>query len=178
MAANRERTRKAVTNGSKPAGSGVRAAGKNGPQVVKSDGKYWTDEAEAVFLDALAASCNVQHAAAACGYSHTTLYRRRREYADFAERWRAALAQGYVRIEALLIERAEDALSGRLPDPELPIAEMTVKEAMELLRFHHATVHGEGPRRSGRPAVVRPLEEVQASILAKLSAMDAHDAGR
>lgn len=158
--------------GRKPAGRALRAAGKNGPQVARTDGKCWTEEAEAAFLDALGASCNVSMAAAAIGYTTATLYWRRRRDPAFAQRWHAALAQGYVRIEALLIDLAEDALSGRAPDAGAPIPAMTVKEAMELLRMHHATAHGHGPRTPGRRARTRTLEEVQESILAKLGSVE------
>lgn len=168
--------RRKTAGGRTPAGAGVRAAGKNGPQVIKTDGKHWTDEAEAAFLDQLAASCNVRTAAESIGYTTATLYWRRRRDSAFAERWQAALEQGYVRLEALLLERAEDALSGRMPDPTIPIPAMTVKEAMELLRMHYAAARGRAPRTPGRPARQRSWEEVQASILAKLSAISAASA--
>lgn len=163
----------AARDAAKPLGEAVRRAGKNGPQVAESLGHYWSDEAEARFLDRLAASCNVRRAAAAIGYTPATLYWRRRRDPAFAERWAAALAQGYTRIEALLLERAEDALEGRMPDPETPIPAMTVKEAMELLRMHYAAVNGRGPRTPGRPARLRSLDEVRESILSKMAAMDA-----
>lgn len=152
---------------------GVRAGRKNAPQVVAATGKFWSDETEAAFLDQLAACCNVKMAAKAIGYSFTTLYWRRRRDPGFAERWQAALEQGYSRIEALLMSGAEDALSGRLPDPDTPIPAMTVKEAIDLLRLHQAAVRGRGYRAPGRPARVRTLDEVRASILAKVTAIKA-----
>lgn len=158
-------------HGGKPAGEGVRAAGKNGPQIARTSGKYWTDEAEARFLDTLGASCNVKMAAAAIGYTASTLYWRRRRDPAFAERWQAALEQGYTRIEALLIENAERSLSGRMPNPDSPIPAMTVREAMDLLRMHQAAARGAGPRTPGRRARPRSIDEVRASILAKLSAI-------
>ncbi|HEX8389525.1 MAG TPA: hypothetical protein VF636_10930 [Sphingomonas sp.] len=163
---------KRQATGTKPKGTGLRWAGKNGPQLAKTDGNSWTDEAEAMFLDRLAASCNVRTAAEAIGYTTPTLYWRRRRDPAFAERWQAALEQGYVRLEALLLSNAEDALSGHMPDPETPFASMTVKEAMELLRMHHATARGRVPGAPGRPSRLRSLEEVHGSIMAKLSSID------
>lgn len=160
-------------NGGKPAGVGLRRAGKGGPQLARTDGSYWTDEAETAFLDALGASCNVRMAAAAIGYTTATLYWRRRKDPAFAERWQAALSQGYSRIEALLLERAEEALEGRMPDPDLPIPAMTVKEAMELLRMHYAAARGREPRTPGRRARVRTIEEVRGSIKSKILAITA-----
>lgn len=156
----------------KPAGTGVRAAGKNGPQVIRTCGKYWTDEAEAQFLDALAASCNVRMAAEAIGYQTATLYWRRRRDQRFAARWQAAMEQGYARLEAMLLETAEETLAGRAPDPERPFARMSVKEAIDLLRMHQQAARGQGPRTPGRRPVPRPVEEVRASVLAKLSAIE------
>lgn len=171
MKASGEEARKTGGRRRKPAGEGVRAAGKNGPQLVTAE-HQWNDETETRFLNALAASCNVRRGAAAIGYTPATLYWRRRKDPAFAERWRAAMEQGYVRIEAALIEGAEDALAGRMPDPELPIPQMTVREAIDLLRLHQQFVRGVGPRTAGRPARTRSLEEVQGSILAKLSAIE------
>lgn len=160
----------------KPAGEGVRAAGKNGPQLVSTE-HQWSEEAEAGFLDALAASCNVRRAAATIGYTAATLYWRRRKDPAFAQRWQAAMEQGYVRIEAALIEAAEDALAGRMPNPELPIPQMTVKEAIDLMRLHQQHARGMGPRSAGRPARTRSLDETRAGILARLSAIETARAG-
>ncbi|MCY7280166.1 MAG: hypothetical protein LH610_04590 [Sphingomonas bacterium] len=89
-----------------PPGTIVRASGKDGPQRVASTGARWTDEAEALFLDHLAASCNVTASAASAGFSKEALYRRRRTDPDFADRWQAALEQGYVRLEMMLLHGA------------------------------------------------------------------------
>ena len=48
-------------------GSTIRS-GKDGPQLIQSEGSRWTDEAEARFLDQLAASCNVTLSAKATGF--------------------------------------------------------------------------------------------------------------
>src|SRR5687767_12423732 len=107
-------------------GTSLRASGKDGPQRIASTGRRWTDEAEAQFLDSLAASCNVTLSAQAAGFSKEAIYRRRRTDAGFAARWQAALEQGYARIEIALVRRAADALEGFAPDPDTPFPEMTV----------------------------------------------------
>ena len=94
-----------------PSGAGV-LVGKDGPQVIRGTGKRWSEEAEAVFLDHLAASCNVTVSAKEAGFSPEAIYRRRRNDPAFAQRWQAALEQGYARIEALLVQRATEALEG------------------------------------------------------------------
>lgn len=155
-----------------PAGTIVRASGKDGPQVIRSTGHRWTEQAEAVFLDQLAASCNVKLSAAAAGFSTVAIYNRRRADPGFAARWQAALEQGYARIEILLVQRASDALEGFAPDPETAIPEMTVKDALAILGLHRAAVKGEGRRPGWRPRP-RSLDEVRDSILTKLEAIEA-----
>jgi hypothetical protein len=156
--------------GNGPAGTQVRAAGKDGPQVIRSTGGRWSDEAEAVFLDHLAASCNVAAAADACGFSCAAVYKRRRRDPAFARRWQAALEQGAQRLNALLLQRAIEALEGFAPDPDTPIPEMTVKDALAILGHHRREVEG-GPRSRRQWARPRSLDEMRDSILAKLAAI-------
>lgn len=155
-----------------PAGTILRAGGKDGPQRIESSGARWTAEAEALFLDQLGASCNVGRSARLAGFSKEAVYRRRRLDPGFAERWQAALEQGYVRIETALVRAAGDALEGRIPDPETPFPEMTVRDAINVLQLHRAAVKGEG-RAPGWRALPRTLDEMRDSILAKLEALDA-----
>jgi hypothetical protein len=155
-----------------PPGTALRASGKDGPQCIASSGKRWTDEAEARFLDQLAASCNVTLAASAAGFSKEAIYRRRRRDAGFAARWQAALEQGYARIEILLVERATQALEGRAPDPDTPIPVMTVHDAIAVLQLHRAAARGEGVRPGWRPRP-RSLDQVRDAILARLEAIEA-----
>jgi hypothetical protein len=145
--------------------------GKDGLQLVRPGRRRIGPEAEEVFLDRLAASCNVAHAAAAAGFSKEAFYARRRRDPGFAQRWDSALAQGYVRIEALLIEQAERALDGRPPDPDSPILAMTARDAILLLRLHQSRVTGTG-RSPGWLPRPRALDELRGSILAKLAAFD------
>lgn len=153
-----------------PSGTVLRASGKDGPQLIASSGKRWTDEAEARFLDRLASSCNVTLSAEAAGFSKECIYRRRRQDPAFAERWQAALDQGYARIEMALVRRAADALDGVAPDPGTPFPEMTVQDAIVLLKLHGSAVKGEG-RAPGWRARPRSLDEMRDSILAKLEAI-------
>ena len=176
-----------------PAGTCLRGSGKDGPQLIRSAGARWTDEAETVFLDRLAASCNVSYAAACAGFSTAAVYKRRRRDPGFAARWQAALAQGYARLEAGLVRAAcatfaaherlgedddgegEDAFF--VPDPEIPFLPMSVGEAIAILKLHRASVEGAPARYPGWRGRPRSLEEVHASILTKLQAIEAHRRG-
>lgn len=159
----------ANANATGPAGTVSRASGRHGPQVTETQGRFWSDEAEAVFLDCLAATCNVTLAAREAGFSGTTVWRRRRRDAGFAERWRQALEQGYVRLETAIIRRAADRFDG---GGEEDGSEPTVStaEAINLLRLHKAGVT-EGRARGGRRRAPRPLADIRASILVKLEAI-------
>ena len=153
-----------------PEGSIARAGGKDGPQRIRSRGKRWTEEAEAVFLDCLAATCNVTWSAAQAGFSREAIYARRRRDPAFAERWQAAIGQGHARLEAGLVAAAIATLEGRAPDPDFPVPPMSVAEIIAVLKLHGPGVHGTGksPGWRGRP---RSLAEVKASILKKLAAI-------
>lgn len=122
----------------------IRASGKDGPKVVETTGSRWNAEAEKLFLDHLASSCNITASAKKAGFTREAVYRRKRKDSAFAERWQAAIAQGYARIESLLIRRAEDSLSGVKIDPDSPIPAMTVSEAMNLLKLHKPSIAGDG----------------------------------
>jgi hypothetical protein len=145
--------------------------GKDGLQLVRPGRRRIGPEAEEIFLDRIAASCNVAYAAAEAGFSKEAFYARRRRDPGFARRWDSALALGYVRIESLLVEQAERALEGRPPDPDSPIPPMTARDAILLLRLHQSRVTGTG-RSPGWLPRPRALDELRGSILAKLAAFD------
>lgn len=98
-----------------------------------------TRDHEQRFLLALSATANVRLASAAAGLSHATFYARKRRSKAFAREWRAALAQGYDRVEtACLAAETPDAY--RHDDwthndpPELP--PMSWTHAIQLLQLH------------------------------------------
>lgn len=154
-----------------PAGSRIRSGRNRRLQRVKTGGYYWSEEAEALFFDVLAASCNVIASAAAVGFTHTTVYRLRRLRADFAEKWQAALEQGYARLEMALVQAAADSLEGVEFDADRPIPKMTAEEALHVLRLHKSEVRGERAGRPGRFAVPRGIEHHRTSILRKIAAV-------
>jgi hypothetical protein len=147
--------------------------GRHGPQLVRTRGRRWSDQAEKRFLDHLAATANVMASAQACGFTTPALYSRRD--ATFRQRWDVALAQGYAHIEALLVQRAIEALEGFEPDPATPlmIRDMTVKDALMLLGHHRRAVEGLLPH-SRRPAWRQEptIEEVKQGILRKIEAIE------
>ncbi|HEX8193118.1 MAG TPA: hypothetical protein VF552_09475 [Allosphingosinicella sp.] len=153
------------------AGSRIRTGKNRRLQRVKAGGYYWSEQAEVLFFDVLAASCNVRAAAAAVGFTTFTVYRLRRLRTDFAEKWQAALEQGYARLEMALVQAAADTLGGIEFDADRPIPKMSVDEALNLLKLHKAEVRGERAGRPGRFATPRGIEHYRTSILRKIEAI-------
>ncbi len=156
-----------------PEGRQIRAGGKDGPQIIESKGKRWTEEAEEIFLDHLAITANYTLAAKKTGFSREAIYKRRRRDPALAERCRAAIAEAVDRIDAHLVEGAERALAGRPPGSDSPIPPMTFDQAIAVVKLHRPAVTGQG-RLAGWRGPARPLAEVKASILTKLSAIERH----
>jgi len=148
----------------------LRASGKDGPQRVRVNGKWWTPEAEATFLDHLAVSCNVAWSAAEAGFSTQTVYSHRRTDPDFARRWDEALDDGYVRLQTELLGTAIGYVERLRSDPELPLKHMSVREAITLMNRHGGDRAARGGRFRARP---RSFDEVRDSILDKLEAIEA-----
>jgi hypothetical protein len=163
-----------------PAGRVVRPERNGKTKVVRTTAQRWSDKAEALFLEELAATCNVRAAAAACGFSTVAIYKRRMRWPAFAEAWALAIEQGYANLEAMLVERATDSL---LPSAEAAVAEgaargptMSIGDAMNLLRLHRASVHGGRPQDYGWREKAPDIEDVRASILRKIEAIERADA--
>src|SRR4029078_10169423 len=91
----------------------IRSSKSGRPCIVRAGPGRWSAKSERAFLAELTATANVAAAARAAGVSPTASYNRRRLWPAFAEAWKDALAEGYVRIETLLIHAATVAL-----DPE------------------------------------------------------------
>lgn len=169
-----------MTNDSTP-GRVVRPARNGGTKVIRiSSNARWSDAAEERFLGTLAETCNVTAAAQAAGFSNTAVYKRRARWPGFAAEWDAAVAQGYARLEARLVELATDSLRERdggegdagnggrgSRDPI-----MTIAEATNLLRLHRASARGGAPQNFGWNRATPDPDAMRASILRKIEAME------
>lgn len=147
--------------------------GKDGPQRIRPGRKRWSDEAEATFLDMLAATCNVTAAAEACGFVREGLYARRRADPAFAARWRDALDHGYAELEAELLRAAVQPPGDEPRSRPLRFPDLTSREAILLLQLHRAAVRGGAPQRYDWRKAPRGLDEVRDSILRKLDCIEA-----
>lgn len=160
------------------AGARDTATGARAPQVQVRARRIngWTKARRAMFLDQLAATCNVQRSAAAAGIAAVHCYALKRHDPEFAALWTAALEAGYDHIETQLLARAigqcpdlDDALGdpvergGREAAPDFDPA-----LAIKLLAQRET-------RRSTRPrgpvGKRVPIEHVRAVLLVKLAAL-------
>lgn len=144
----------------------VRGSNGRRVQIARARLKQWTPRVEARFLATLAATCNVKASCAAVGLSAASAYAHARRAPGFIERWRAAVEEGYFRIEAELLGRTQELLArpaqeDRQDAPEP--APLTVDQAFQLLHMHKHKVHGIGervgrrPRKDGLPDALRVL---------------------
>ncbi len=78
---------------------------------------------QAVFVTTLAETCNVSASARAAGVAASTCYRWRAQDAAFAAAWDAALAVGYDRLEAALLDYALERVERGLVDPDVVTAD-------------------------------------------------------
>lgn len=143
------------------------------PKRLSVRGHRWTDEAETAFLEALAASANVTWSAKQVGFSKEAIYGQRARRPEFAERWEAALQQGYARLEMALVRSAADSIEGIPPEAERPIPPMSVADALNLLKLHAANV-GRPGYAFGHRAAPRPMAELREGIQRKIDAVRRH----
>ncbi|HEY0625222.1 MAG TPA: hypothetical protein VGD10_00660 [Allosphingosinicella sp.] len=156
-----------------PEQSRVRAGRNRRAQRVKAGGYYWSEEAEEIFFDQLAASCNVRASAEAVGFTTFTVYRHRRLRPDFAQKWALALEQGYARLEMAVLCAAVDSIDGIEFDADRPIPKMSVDQAMNVLRAHRNELRGDRGRGPGRRRLPPRYEDVAPSIERKVRAIKA-----
>jgi hypothetical protein len=148
----------------------VRVSKNAGAQLVRAGEGRWSEAMEDAFLSALADNPNVKAAARTVGISTCALYRRHASDTGFRARWATALAMGYARIEALMVDAAERALDPeRLAEPpELP--RTTIAEAITIWRNR--------PKEAAVAATAEPsIEEVREEVLRRLAAIRAAGQG-
>lgn len=83
-----------------------RGSGGSGAHLraVRKDG--WTAERRKIFMETLAATCNVSEAARVAGKNLSSAYYQKRRDPGFAREWAQALSVGYGELEALLLRQA------------------------------------------------------------------------
>jgi hypothetical protein len=164
----------------------VRYNKREGTQLVRAGVGRWSNLVEARFTSALEATGNVRAAAAAAGVTTTALYNRRKRYPLLEAQWAAAREAGCRTVSLMLIDAAEAALDPDLDAAALGLPEVSVTEALAILRLHRFEEPG-APTHAGERSASRarrqaiedmPLEAVRDEILRRLDAIRAHEARR
>ncbi len=130
----------------------------------------WSAKREDMFLAALAETANVAASIRASGLSETNVYRRRRGSDEFRARWGAALREGYVKLETLLLDRALNGVEKTVWHGGKAVGTMieySDRLALALLAAHRGTVLGPAPQ-----ADEVPEEDLRARLAERLSAMN------
>jgi hypothetical protein len=167
--------------------------GKNGqPQWRAVAPREITMKKRTMFLDCLAVTCNISQSAKIIGIDDSNINRLRLRDSNFDAECLAALRTGYVRLEALLLERAltdrraplqlsaepdeDGALSERaegetpLPAPEA----ITNDQALRMLAHYQRTIEGVKAPTNGRGGHVPSMaseEETNTELLKRLKVL-------
>jgi len=145
-------------------------------QVARSGKRKLFDAArKAVFLEWLAATCNIVLSAEKAGVCYQTPFKHRRKDAAFEAAWDAAVAEGYPRLEARLLQEAHrPPLPAHAPheSPSPPEGgegngeHFDPQLALTLLREHARRLPGSADKRKHQRYAVRVASN--AEVIAAL----------
>jgi hypothetical protein len=119
-----------------------KAARKRKPKRVP-----WSARRERIFLETLAQTAKVAAAVRASGLSDSNVYRHRQCDEGFRGRWAAALAEGFERLEAMMLDRALNGVRKPVWYGGKRVGTMTEysdRTALALLAQHRGTVRDAG----------------------------------
>lgn len=155
---------------------GMVVKGGSKPRVVKAPKAAAGKARQEAFLGELAATCNVTLACERAKIGNTTVYRLRRRDAAFRAGWAAALAEGYSRLELMMLERAMNGVvkEVRRADGSVEmIREYSDRVALQLLRMHKDNVEevvaepDEEAVEKARKRVLDKLDKLRARMEAR-----------
>jgi hypothetical protein len=145
------------------------------PQLRKASARSWTKAKEETFFSVLAETCNVTRACKAARVGVTSVYRRKKENAEFRGGWLAAIAIAYQRLELVLLDRAfngvEKLVSVRGGEPTV-MREYSNQLGLALLKMHRDTA---ADAEFEMPA--DEIEDVRERLIRKLQRLKQRDAG-
>ncbi|MEG3126099.1 hypothetical protein [Sphingomonas sp. GB1N7] len=169
----------------------VTGSNKRRVQVRARRKDGWTKSKRAIFLNVLAATCNVRASAQAAGKTEQTARALRHRDGEFSVLWEEALEAGYERLETELLARAlGQVASGNNPAAdeiaaaETPTYAFDPALAIRVLQLRGDRGRGVGQgsgqgsgRGSGRAMKPRMTQgEVDAALLARIDALAARKA--
>lgn len=160
-------------------GGKLELRGGRKPKMAAAGRGAWSKRKGDIFLRELAATCNVSAAGKIAGITSGQVYRRRSQDAAFRAGWNRALAEGYARLELMMLERS---LNGTLREVKRADGSMgTMREypdriALVLLKMHRdrvveiETLPDDEEIEKVRARIARKLEIVRQRLEAKRAA--------
>ena len=124
-------------------GRRIQKRAARGSQQKDPKRRGFTEDKRRKFLDHFAATCNAKAACRAAGISNSTVHAWRRKNEQFRADFYAALALGYVEVEAELVRETKRSLKPK-PDPKAPPL-VDPKTALAVLESYRRN----GDRRPG-----------------------------
>ena len=151
----------------------VRGSRTGRPCIVRVKQGRWSAKVEAAFLAELTATANVNAAARAAGVTPQCVYMRRKLWPAFKAEWDAAVAEGFARIETLVVCAATTTLNPEpLPERAYEAPQMSMDQAIKIWLTHRAGGPGARKQRlGGMPRREPDIEEVRQEILRKVAAI-------
>lgn len=148
-------------------------------QVANTGRVLFGKERQGIFIEHLAATCNVLRSAEAAGVTPQCVYKKRMRDVSFREAWFQALEQGYARLEAIMLERALRSAPIEVEgDLVLPEEAFDKDLALHLLREHKKGLAGlPRPGAAPQPADWAEVEEYFIRRLKALKVRIDRDAG-
>ncbi len=143
------------------------------PQLKKRAKRDWSKAKAAKFLSVLAETCNVSEACRKSGVPMTVAYRRRKMDAAFRAEWNEAIAIGYQRLEALLLDRAfngTEKVMTRKDGSEERVLEYPNQIALQLLRMHRETA-----MEADSDLAPEDVDEIRERLVRKLQRLKRRD---
>lgn len=151
----------------------VRGTNGRRVQVARARERQISPRTEMRLLQVLAATCNGKAACAAAEVSVAAVWAHRKRWRGFEAKWQAAVKEGYVRLEAGLIQNGENLFSATEAPPELPMPPLTFEQVIHLLHMHKHQALGLGKAPGAKRRPPPTLEEMRPSILRTFRAFDA-----
>ena len=108
----------------------------------KAKRRTWTKAVRAVFLSKLAETANVAASAREAGMPVSSVYALRLKSPEFRLEWAEALAEGYARLEASLLEAALKRARGIVDPDELKREAARHRLGLSLLAQHRPAIKG------------------------------------
>jgi hypothetical protein len=153
--------------------------GSNGRlQIVAVGAGRWTGLSEQKFFASLRVTGNMSASARAAGFTPETVWERRRQWPAFAATIEAVLEEAEVELEFRLAKLGNDVAPSTAGTAEAPPAPPFDPEfALKFLKWREEKRRGGGRRGRGDRyrRKEQPIEEVRASIMRKLDAIEAHE---